>query len=227
MIVQDPSDPTNNSMTLYYDPAYSGFRFKNNKRGDYIYFSVLDPYGNLKNFQFNHSQVYNNIKFYQDGIFNQGMNQAFWQGDVNSDQGAYFIYIPSTNPTDGWVFRNRGVPNNGLVFYTNFVNSDANGNETQTLRMNYGNIWSKVKHTFEMDSVFNGASTFNNSFNAQTGNFSSSLQVNGNTLTSSLTCSNNATIQGNLTVSGASANNIAGLTTFSGSTTVSNTLQCE
>jgi len=116
--IKDTSNPTT-SMSVYYDPAYAGFRFLNNSLQGYMYFTVLDPYGNMKNFQFNHSQVYSNIKFYQDNIMNQGFGQAFWQGDANSNLGANFVFVPSTNAWDGWQFINKGIPT--LLFYTNFL----------------------------------------------------------------------------------------------------------
>lgn len=218
LIIRDRTDSSSNYMSVYYDPAYFGFRFKNNRPGGYMYFSVLDPTGTqLRTFQFNHSQLYNNMKFYQDGIFNQGFGQQFYQGDANSDIGSKIWYIPSTNATDGWNFNNRGIPNAGLVFYTNFINSDQYGNETQVLRMKYDNLWSRVKHTFEMDASMNanlsvaGTSTLKQ-ISGTTLNISGTSNF-GNTITAdSLSVYNNTNLNGNLNA--ISTSNFIGVSTF-------------
>ncbi|MFO0414015.1 MAG: hypothetical protein ACK50E_00050, partial [Bacteroidota bacterium] len=67
------------------------------------------------------------------------------------------------------------------------------------------------------NSVFNGSVTCNNSFNAQTGSFSSNLGVIGD-----FTCGK-INGNGNLTLTGL-LNTISGATTFSGATTINNTL---
>lgn len=212
---RDMADPTR-TMSLYYDPGFSGFRFRNDNFGGYIYFSVLDFAGNMKSFQFNHSQVYSNIKMYIDNTLNQGFGQPFYQGDANSDIGGKIIFVPSTNATDGWQFINR-FP--GLSFYTNFACADVAGTNYQTFRMNYNNLWSLVPHTF------NSSATFNSSLNA--GAIScSSITASGNILCSSFRTTGNAQIDGNLNVSsGTAINTIAGIsTTFTSPVIVNNTI---
>ena len=72
-------------------------------------------------------------------------------GDANNTGvwfGASQKYIPNNLDTSGLVFYNKGL-NNYTVFYTNFTHNDLSNVETPTLRMNYANIWSKVKHICE------------------------------------------------------------------------------
>lgn len=197
---RDMADPTR-TMSLYYDPGFYGFRFRNDNLGGYLYFSVLDFAGNMKSFQFNHSQVYSNIKMYIDNTLNQGFGQPFYQGDANSDIGGKIIFVPSTNATDGWQFINR-FP--GLSFYTNFACANVAGTNYQTFRMNYNNLWSLVPHTF------NSSATFNSSLNA-----------------SSFDCSNNAVFNGSSIFNGSSTFNgvlNATGTTFLQATTISGSL---
>lgn len=215
LILRDMADTTR-TMSAYYDPGFSGFRFRNDNLGGYIYFSVYDFAGNMKSFQFNSSQVYSNIKMYIDNTLNQGFNQPYYQGDANSDIGGKIIFVPSTNATDGWQFINR-FP--GLVFYTNFACADSVGTNYQTFRMNYNNLWSLVPHTF------NSSATFNSSLNA--GAIScSSITASGNILCSSFRTTGNAQIDGNLNVSsGTAINTIAGIsTTFTSPVIVNNTI---
>ena len=221
LILRDMADPTR-TMSVYYDPGFAGFRFRNDNLGGYMYFSVYDFAGNMKSFQFNSSQVYSNIKMYIDNTLNQGFGQPFYQGDANSDIGGKIIFVPSTNVTDGWQFINR-FP--GLVFYTNFACADSAGTNYQTFRMKYDNLWSLVPHTFSSSATFNGSATFNSSLNA--GAIScSSITASGNILCSSFRTTGNAQIDGNLNVSsGTAINTIAGIsTTFTSPTIVNNTI---
>lgn len=221
LILRDMADNTR-TMSVYYDPGFSGFRFRNDNLGGYIYFSVYDFAGNMKSFQFNSSQVYSNIKMYIDNTINQGFGQPFYQGDANSDIGGKIIFVPSTNATDGWQFINR-FP--GLVFYTNFACADSAGTNFQTFRMKYDNLWSLVQHTFSSSATFNGSATFNSSLNA--GAIScSSVTASGNILCSSFRTTGNAQIDGNLNVSsGTAINTIAGIsTTITSPVVVNNTI---
>ena len=68
LILRDMADPTR-TMSVYYDPGFAGFRFRNDNLGGYMYFSVYDFAGNMKSFQFNSSQVYSNIKMYIDNTY--------------------------------------------------------------------------------------------------------------------------------------------------------------
>ncbi len=210
MIIKDRNDDTN-KMKIFYDAPYIGTRFLNQKNNGYIYFSVLDGAGNMKNFQFNSSQVYNNIKFFQDEVINQNWNQGFYQGDANSNLGGIIIYVPSTNPWDGWQFKNKGIPS--LLFYTNFSNCDSAGNETQTFRMNYNTIWSLVQHIFNNNITVAGTSNLSNTIITGTLNVSSTLAVSGasnlsTTTITGLTVSgtsnlSNTTVTGTINVSSA------------------------
>jgi hypothetical protein len=142
-----------NSMSIYYDAAYAGFRFINNNANGYMYFSTKDSNNNIKNFQFNASQVYCNLLFYIDNWLAISYNKQIVLGDANSGgvwYGASMKYVPNGDLTSGLVFYNRGV-NNGINggWCTNFTHNNLSNVETPTLRMNYANIWSKVKHTFE------------------------------------------------------------------------------
>jgi len=219
MIIRGSSDPSNNNMSLYYDPAYFGFRFKNNRPGAYMYFSVLDNYGNLKNFQFNYSQTYSNIPMYVDNWLNVSYNNDLTFGDNNSSNwyGSRAKFIPSSSPTAGFVFYTKGF-NNNTAYYTNFTHNNLSNVETPTFRMNYGNIWSLVKHTFEMDASMNsnlsvaGTSTLKQ-ISGTTLNITGTSNF-GNTITAdSLSVYNGTNLNGNLNA--ISTSNFIGQATFS------------
>ena len=150
LIIRDTTDP-NINMGIFYLPAGAGFRFINNVLNGYMYFSVKDGAGNIKNFQFSSSQFYANMPMYCDNNFNVSFNHDFTLGDTNfttSWIGGRIKYIPNSSVTSGLVFYNKGL-NNNTVYYTNFTHNDLTNTEIPTLRMNYNNIWSKVPHTFE------------------------------------------------------------------------------
>ena len=165
MTIYDRVDTTRN-MTAYYDAPDAGFRFLNNTRNGYIYFSVLNGAGTRKSFQFNHSQVYSNIGFYCDNWLNISSNNDLTFGDNNGSiwVGSRAKFIPSSNPQDGFVFYVKGF-NNNTAYYTNFTHNNLSNVETSTLRMNYANIWSKVKHIFETDMDVTGTATMNGALN--------------------------------------------------------------
>ena len=83
MTLREATDPTNISMSILYIPAGAGFRFINNQPNGYIYFTTKDGAGNLKNFQFNSSQVYSNLIFYCDNWSIISYNNPFILGDGN------------------------------------------------------------------------------------------------------------------------------------------------
>ena len=168
LIIRDTTDP-NINMGIFYLPAGAGFRFINNVLNGYMYFSVKDGAGNIKNFQFSSSQFYANMPMYCDNNFNVSFNHDFTLGDTNFTTyfiGASLKYVPNSSVTSGLVFYNKGL-NNNTAYYTNFTHNDLTNTETPTLRMNYNNIWSKVPHTFE------------NSITGQNAIFNTTLQVIG------------------------------------------------
>lgn len=156
MIIRDPN--SSNSMSIYYDPAFAGFRFINNSPNGYMYFSTKTSAGTIKNFQFNASQVYCDLLFYIHNWLAISYNNQIVLGDANN-QGVWYgcsiKYVPNNAVTSGLVFYNKGV-NNNEGWYTNFSHNNLSNNETHTFRMNYSNIWSKVPHTMESDLIVNG-----------------------------------------------------------------------
>lgn len=231
VILRDTVDPSNNSMTVHYDAPYFGTRFLNNKNGAYIYFSVKDPAGNLKTFQFNHSQTYNNTKFYQDNVFNIGYGLPLYFGDSNgSGQGYYQKYVVSTNAWDGFLHVNQGVPGSGLVFYTNFANADGAGNITQTLRMKYNQMWSLVPHTFNSSATFGSTLdvTGNSNFTGLLTSFGG-IKVNANAHFMTMDCSSNAIFNG-ATAFNSTSNFVGAITansaTFNNSVQFNNSINC-
>ena len=73
-----------NSMSIYYDDAYSGWRFINNNPNGYMYFSTQDTFGNIRNFQFNASQLYTNLLFFIENWLGLSFNNRIVLGDANS-----------------------------------------------------------------------------------------------------------------------------------------------
>ena len=176
----DPYDLTK-QMIIYYDAPYAGFRFLNNIINGYMYFSVLDPAGNKKNFQFHSSQMYADVPFYVNNWLTISYNNDLTFGDRNSSVwfGSRAKFIPTSNPQDGFVFYTKGF-NNNTAYYTNFTHNDLSNVETPTLRMNYANIWSKVKHTFENAIDVTGTATLNNALNVSGTTNLSTTYFNGN-----------------------------------------------
>jgi len=161
--IREPTDP-NISMSILYIPAGAGFRFINNQPNGYMYFSTKDGAGNIKNFQFNSSQVYSNLLFYCDNWMAVSFNNQIVLGDANSAGawlGASQKYVPNNAVTSGLVFYNKGL-NNNVAYYTNFTHNNLSNVEVATFRMNYNNIWSKVPHTMESTLTLNGKTTFLN-----------------------------------------------------------------
>lgn len=167
--IRDPTDPTNVYMRVYSDSPYYDFRFAFEAPGRYMYFSVKDAGGNYKLLQFNSSQMYSNIYFYEDNDFNVSYNKYSFFGDYGSLSGGGIKYIPSIQPHDGFVMINF---NNG--YYTNFSNRNLVGSDIQVLRLYYNVVTSLFDHLFNTNltvtgtsthngsSIFNGTSTFSN-----------------------------------------------------------------
>jgi len=204
--IREPTNP-NISMSILYIPAGAGFRFINNQPNGYMYFSTKDGAGNIKNFQFNSSQVYSNLLFYCDNWLAVSFNNQIVLGDANSAGawlGASQKYVPNNAVTSGLVFYNKGL-NNNVAYYTNFTHNDLSNVEVPTFRMNYNNIWSKVPHTMESKltlldnlvansinitptelSYISGVSSniqtqLNNKFNSAGGTITGNIVINGTT----------------------------------------------
>lgn len=151
MIIRNPSNPSITYMRIFYLPAGAGFRFINEQANGFMYFSVKDGAGNIRNFQFSSGQVYSNIFMYVDNGLNVSYNNQLTLGDSNG-AGTWFgmrqIYIPNPSSSAGFVFYNKGL-NNNTEYFTNFTHNNLSNVEVPTLRMSYANIWSKVPHTME------------------------------------------------------------------------------
>ena len=145
MTIRDPANPTNNSLTAYYDPAYAGFRFRNNANAAYMYFTVKDPAGNFKNFQFQYSQAYMNMPLYVENNSTISYNRNLYLGDSNLSVffGASVSYIPNTAVTSGLVFYNKALANS-QKFYTNFTHNNLSNVEVPTLRMSFEEVNAKT-----------------------------------------------------------------------------------
>jgi|GEM_PF-3744020 len=160
MTIRHTTDPTIYNMSVYFDPAYSGFRFLNNQINGYMYFSVKDPYNpsQFKNFQFQASQVYTDIPLYVNNTSTISYNNNFVLGDSNTSvwYGASIKYVPNTAVNGGLCFYNKAFNNAPSVYYTNFTHNDMTNTEIPTFRMNYANIWSKVKHIFDQGAEITG-----------------------------------------------------------------------
>ena len=231
IIIRETTQPSVIYMRLNYEPSLYGFCFTDETPGRIMNFRVKNANGiGYKLFYFASSQLYASMLTYIDNWLTVSYNNQFVMGDANNAgvwNGSAMKYVPNSAETSGLVIFNKGL-NNNTAYYTNFTHNNLSNVEVPTMRMNYNNIWSKVKHTFELDASMNanlnvsGTSTLNG-LNAQATSLSS-LTVTGNILCAGLTASGNANIQGNLTVNSGTINNIGGLTTFSGNVTVNNLL---
>jgi hypothetical protein len=149
LTIRDPINPTISSMTISYNAPT--FRFLNNQPNGYIAFNTQDGYGNIGDFSFNSGQVYTNLFTYIANWLAISYNNQIIMGDGNFT-GVWFgmsqRYVPNPDPGAGFIIYNKGLMNN-TAYYTNFLHSDLFNNEVYTFRMNYANIWSKVKHICE------------------------------------------------------------------------------
>jgi len=141
MIIRDPANPTGNNLTAYYDPAFAGFRFLNNTPNAYMYFSVKDGGGNIKSFQFQHTQAYMNMPLYVDSNATISYNNNLYLGDSNPSLffGASIKYVPNTATTSGLVIYNKGLFNS-QKYYSNWSHSNLSNVEVPTLRMSYEEV---------------------------------------------------------------------------------------
>jgi hypothetical protein len=207
MNIRDPTN-TSNYIRFYHDIAQYGYIFQLETPNQIMYFKVKNGTtpGQYKTFYFAASQLYANMLTYIDNWLTVSYNNLIVLGDANSAgawNGGSIKYIPNSAETSGLVFFNKG---NNTTYYTNFTHNNLSNVEVPTLRMNYANIWSKVKHTFELDasmngnlvvngnSTFNNSVTFNSSFNAQSTTLSS-LTVTGNITQSGTTATTNKLTQ--------------------------------
>jgi cytoskeletal protein CcmA (bactofilin family) len=145
MTIRDPANPTGNSLTAYYDPAFAGFRFRNNANGAYMYFTVKDPAGNFKNFQFQHSQAYMDMPLYVNANVTLSYGRNLYLGDSNLSVffGSSFRYVGDTSPTGGLIIYNKGF-GNGSKVYSNVTHNNLSNVEVPTLRMSFEEVNSKV-----------------------------------------------------------------------------------
>ena len=145
LTIRDPANPTNNSLTAYYDPAYAGFRFRNNANAAYMYFTVKDPAGNFKNFQFQYSQAVMDMPLYVANNSTIVYNRNLYLGDSNLTvfYGSSMSYVPNTATTSGLVIYNKGLFNNAK-YYTNFSHSNLSNVEVPTLRMSFEEVNAKT-----------------------------------------------------------------------------------
>lgn len=198
MTLRETTDPTNISMSILYIPAGAGFRFINNQPNGYIYFTTKDGAGNLKNFQFNSSQVYSNLIFYCDNWSIISYNNPFILGDGNGSVflGCSQMFIPNNAVTSGHVTYVKGLQNND-TYYSNWVHVNTSNVDVPTFRINYANIWSKVQHTMESNLILSSSGVTFNDATIQTTAFTSAkntkLVAIGGITTSTLNATNQLT----------------------------------
>ena len=157
LTVRNTLNPAEVVNIYYSDPLY-GFVFNLEAPGKYMYFRVKDPSGNYKRFQFNYGQMYTDLFTYINNSIVIGSNNQLVLGDGDYSgvwYGSSQRYVPNPDVAAGLIIRNRGFDNN-TAYYTNFTHNDLSNVEQYTLRMNYANIWSKVKHIFENGADITG-----------------------------------------------------------------------
>lgn len=174
--IRDPSNPSVVYMRINYESSLYGFCFTDETPGRIMNFRVKNANGiGYKLFYFASSQLYASMLTYIDNWLTVSYNNQFVLGDANNIGvwgGSSIKYIPNTATTSGLVFYNKGL-NNNTVYYTNFTHNDPFNVQLYTFRMNYANIWSKVKHTFENGIDITGGTVSGNV------NMSGALDVSG------------------------------------------------
>lgn len=158
IFIRDPSDPNNVYMRVYYEPSLFGFVFSQEIGNRIMNFRVKDGAGNYKLFYFAPSQLYAQMPAYFEDWMNIASNRTLSFGDANPSLfvGAGIKFVPSAGSGigDGWKFYCKGF-NNNLGYQTLFTHNDLTNTERMTLQMNWSDIRSKVKHSFEADASFN------------------------------------------------------------------------
>jgi hypothetical protein len=213
--IRYPSDPNNIYMRINYEPSLYGFCFTDESIGRIMNFRVKNANGiGYKLFYFAASQLYSEMPVYMNDWCNIASNRTLSFGDANPSLfvGAGIKFVPSAGSGigDGWKFYCKGF-NNNLGYQTLFTHNDLTNTERMTLQMNWSDIRSKVKHTFEQDasfnmgvnldgnligngnihcntfdvsnnSIFNGVSTYNNNIFANNNLHCNTLDVSGNSI---------------------------------------------
>lgn len=211
MIIRNPSNPTITYMRIFYLPAGAGFRFINEQPSGYIYFSVKNNVGTIRNISFNFGQYYSNVPSYFDTEMNVSYNNQFTFGDTNFT-GTWFgvsqKYIPNTAVTSGFVTYNKGLMNNA-TYYSNWIHVNTSNVDVPTMRMSWEGIWSKVPHTMESTLSVAGNLTLTGNLIANSTTITPvQLSYLNGTSSNIQTQLNNkldltgGTISGNLTISG-------------------------
>lgn len=232
--IRDTSNPSSVYMRIAYEPSLFGFCFTDETPGRIMNFRVKNANGiGYKLFYFASSQLYANMLAYIDNWLTVSYNNNIVLGDANNAgvwSGSAMKYIPNTADTSGLVFYNKGLSNNS-IYYTNFTHNDPFNVQLYTFRMNYANIWSKVKHTFEnsligQDATFattlnvNGTSTLK-AISGTSLTITGSSTFNSTIVADSLSVINGTNLNGNLNA--ISTSNFIGTATFTGSAVFNNT----
>ena len=209
--IYDPANP-NDYIRLFHDISQYGFKFQLESINQIMYFKVkngTNP-GDYKTFYFSAGQLYCDLYFFLANNMTVDYNKRLCFGDYNNGNpyGGSIIFVPASNPWDGWQFKNTGIQPAGVIYYTNFSNYDVSGVETQTFRMNYNTIWSLVQHIFNNNITVAGTSSLSNTSISGTLNVSSTSNLSNTSISGTLNVSStsnlsNTTITG-LTVSGTS-----------------------
>lgn len=163
IFIRYPSDPTLIYMRINYEPSLYGFCFTDESPGGRIMnFRVKNANGiGYKLFYFSSGQLYSEMPVYMNDWCNIASNRTLSFGDANPSLfvGAGIKFVPSAGSGigDGWKFHCKGFGQNQNTgaYQTLFTHNDLTNTERMTLQMNWSDIRSKVKHTFEQDASFN------------------------------------------------------------------------
>lgn len=174
---------TGDYIRMFHDPSAFGFKFQLESPNKIMYFRVKDGAtpGQYKTFYFASSQLYTDIYFYLANNMTIDYGKRLCFGDYNNGNpyGGSIKFVPSSGAQDGWQFQCTGIQPAGVIYYTNFSNYNLAGVETQTLRMNYNNVWSLVPHTFNSTITVTGTATLNGALNVNATTNLSTTYFNG------------------------------------------------
>jgi hypothetical protein len=182
---------TTQNLKINYEDSLNGFCFTQTP-GGYMNFRIRKSDGTFSLFYFSEGQLYASMPVYVNNTITCAHNQNLILGDSNTTtwNGSRMRFVPNSNPWDGLTFYSRGFDNN-TAYHINFTANDLSNIETAILRMNYNNIWSKVKHTFE-NSLIGQDASFNSTLSV--GGPSTLNAINGNSLNIVNTTTLNTTI---------------------------------
>lgn len=209
-------DPTYNYMRFWYNPAIWHFNIDVMQYQRSMSYRLINADGTFKTcFSCQHDKTYTDTGFYVNNYLNVSYNNHLTCGENNGTAwlGTEMKFIPNPDVGAGMWFNNKGVNwNQTDIYYTNFLNANQYNVSNYTLRLNYQNVWSMVKHNCTQGLDVSGNLNANSNIHALTMDLSSNLIVGGTSTLGAVNSSGNIhalsiDVSNNLTVGGTTTYN--------------------